>query len=74
MGCSVVAGRRTRQDAGGNAAPSTRAPLPNANSDAELEAWEDEGGTIDQPVAGDQLSELPGPPAPKAVRADDQCV
>ena len=53
-----MAGRQTRQDSGGDAAPSNCVPLPQANSDAELEAWEDEGGTIDQP--GDRLSELPG--------------
>ena len=59
-GCSVVAGRQASQDGGGDAAPSNRVPLPQANSDAELEAWEDEGGAIDQPLAGDRLSELLG--------------
>jgi hypothetical protein len=55
-----VAGRQARQDSGGDAAQSNGVPLPQANSDAELEAWEDEGGTIDRPPAVDRLSELLG--------------
>ena len=66
-----MAGRQARQDSGGDTAPSSRVPLPQANSDAELEAWEDEGGTIDQPLAGDRRSELPGR---KAVQTFDPTV
>ena len=55
-----MAGRQARRDSGGDTPPSNRVPLPQANSDAELEAWEDEGGAIDQPLAGDRLSELLG--------------
>lgn len=62
-----MAGRQARQDSDGDTAPSNRVPLPQANSDAELEAWEDEGGAIDQPLAGDRLSELRGRKAVQTV-------
>ena len=58
---SVVAGTPARQDGGVEVASSNREMLLQAKSRAELGAWEDEGGTTNQPLARDRLPELPKP-------------